>query len=639
MQTAAIKDFRSVQSSEDFPDWSRLQQELIVKVRSAAKEFVKRYTRPDGTLFWRSEWPGMDGSDDPYEAFQYFALFYAFTGDDEVYELAQKMWDSITWQWTEYGQIHREFDGYYDWMHHGEANLFHYFFGLTKPESLKDRTRAVRFANLYNGRDPSVENYDADLKLIRSPQTGSRGPRLEVTQEDLSTHRGVLDDYPAPFEDMQTSPFELGTCNWSNDAVFDEVVRLMNERTTRGDVPLNLNATGQMAHAFMYTGDPELQKWVLDYLHGWHQRALDNEGIIPDNVGLTGKVGEYLEGKWWGGHYGWRWPHGFLTIIEPIVNACSNAYLLTGDASHLALAREQLDYNYALGKWEEGHYLTPHKHLDAGWSDYRISDPFHAIHLWARSLADEDAERIERCRGEASWRVVSHPTKPFSAKHYNVNTIPWYEYIRGNFDAYPEEALAANHNLVDQQLTRMRSSQGDPRVWDTLDRIDNYPDSRSMQVDGYAIHAWQEFCPVYFEALVQLQWGSPMHISHGGFQHATLRYYCAERRTPGLPSGVSALITSISTDSVSVEFVNPNADFKTIVIQGGAFGEHEILSVKSGNDAPQSMGERSRWVEVSLPPRSVSSLIFEVERYCRQPSYETPWSSQTDWGPLIVGRK
>ncbi len=108
------------------------------------------------------------------------------------------------------------------------------------------------------------------------------------------THRGVLDSYHAPFEDMTTSPFELGTCNWSNDDVYDEVVRLMNERMTKGDVPLNMNASGQMTHAFMYTADSSFTTWVIEYLNRWRQRAIDNGGIIPDNVGLTGKVGEYL---------------------------------------------------------------------------------------------------------------------------------------------------------------------------------------------------------------------------------------------------------------------------------------------------------------------------------------------------------
>jgi hypothetical protein len=38
-------------------------------MNEAGEFFVKRYIREDGTLIWRDEWPGMDGSDDGYERF------------------------------------------------------------------------------------------------------------------------------------------------------------------------------------------------------------------------------------------------------------------------------------------------------------------------------------------------------------------------------------------------------------------------------------------------------------------------------------------------------------------------------------------------------------------------------------------
>ena len=137
-----------VDFEQEAPRWALLQRQIITKLSAAAPEFVARYTRADGTLIWRDRWPGMDGSDDPYEAFQYLALSYSISGDESVYALARTMWHAVSWQWTQYGQIEREFDRYYDWMHHGEANLFHYFFGLTKPESLVDRQRADRFARM-----------------------------------------------------------------------------------------------------------------------------------------------------------------------------------------------------------------------------------------------------------------------------------------------------------------------------------------------------------------------------------------------------------------------------------------------------------------------------------------------------------
>ncbi|MCZ8510927.1 hypothetical protein O9H85_00435 [Paenibacillus filicis] len=45
------------------PQWALLEQLLFDTLNQAAEEFVERYTRSDGTLIWRNNWPGMDGSD------------------------------------------------------------------------------------------------------------------------------------------------------------------------------------------------------------------------------------------------------------------------------------------------------------------------------------------------------------------------------------------------------------------------------------------------------------------------------------------------------------------------------------------------------------------------------------------------
>ena len=56
------------------PRWARAQRQLIDLMNDVAPKFVRRYTRDDGTLVWRDEWPGMDGSDDAYESFWSFPL-------------------------------------------------------------------------------------------------------------------------------------------------------------------------------------------------------------------------------------------------------------------------------------------------------------------------------------------------------------------------------------------------------------------------------------------------------------------------------------------------------------------------------------------------------------------------------------
>ena len=144
-------------------------------MEQAAPVYQERYTRPDGSFVWRARWPGMDGSDDGYESYHNWPLFYVLGGAADLHERSRFLWEAVTRQFTGYGQIHREFDAYYDWMHHGESSLYLYYFGLADPLRQPDRARALRFAGMYLGTDPNAANWDAERRMIRSPITGSRG--------------------------------------------------------------------------------------------------------------------------------------------------------------------------------------------------------------------------------------------------------------------------------------------------------------------------------------------------------------------------------------------------------------------------------------------------------------------------------
>jgi hypothetical protein len=620
------------------PRWAIMQRRLFDRLDAVAKEFIERYVREDGTLIWRNSWPGMDGSDDPYEGFQNLALLYTLGGGQFLHSEARRIWDGITWQWTEYGQIHREFDAYYDWMHHGEGSLFTYFLGLAGPATLKDRQRAVRFARMYTGEDPESPNYDKERHLIRSPLTGSRGPRFEASEEDWSTHRGILDNYLAPYEDIPGVDFASMKCAWSDDDVYADVLRLMNERMNKGDVPLNLNATGLITHAFLHTGDPTYRQWVLEYWLTWQERAVRNGGIVPDNVGLSGEIGEYNQGKWWGGYYGWRWPHGFMTIIEPITNASMNAALLQGDLSYLRFARLQLDEIWKLRIESDGRIMVPYKHFDSGWTDYRESNPQYAVYLWTMSMEDEDLERIERIPRTHDWNEIIIPVTSGKdkrtgreTKHYVGNTQPWFQFIRGQFTDYPERILEANDALIDQQTERMRSPKGDPALWS-----DAYNDD-----DFSSIHIWQEICPVYMESLVQLTLGGPMPISHGGLLHARFRYFDAELRRPGLPKDTAALVEKLGPDFAELHLVNVHpSETRIVVIQAGTFGEHRIDDVRPLGEREEVVIEvGSRWLEVELSPGTSIRLRLGMSRYVNEPSYALPWSWDSKGNELIRGRE
>src|SRR5512132_997311 len=51
------------------PEWAIKQRYLINLMDRSAQGFVDKYTQADGSLIWRNQWPGMDGSDDAYESF------------------------------------------------------------------------------------------------------------------------------------------------------------------------------------------------------------------------------------------------------------------------------------------------------------------------------------------------------------------------------------------------------------------------------------------------------------------------------------------------------------------------------------------------------------------------------------------
>ena len=112
----------------------------------------------------------------------------------------------------------------------------------------------------------------------------------------------------------------------------------------------NLAVTSLVTNAFLLTGEEKYRDWVVEYTDVWLARARANGGLLPDNVGHSGQVGEYCNGKWYGGRYGWTFPHGFLTLQKATIDAGANAYLLTRDKDYLELPRQQMDRILELGE-------------------------------------------------------------------------------------------------------------------------------------------------------------------------------------------------------------------------------------------------------------------------------------------------
>jgi hypothetical protein len=62
--------------------------------------------------------------------------------------------------------------------------------------------------------------------------------------------------------------------------------------------------------------------------------------------------------------------------------------------------------------------------------------------------------------------------------------------------------------------------------------------------------------------------------------HCRLRYFDLHARRAGLPSHLAALVEAMDADSVTVQLVNTSSTLEqTVVLQGGAYGEHALTSV------------------------------------------------------------
>jgi len=594
--------------SEGVPNWATQQRRLLDAASKAVHPFLQRYTRDDGTVIWRDAWPGMDGSDDAYEGFASLPLLYLLGGSDELLALGRKQWEAMTRQFTAYGQVYREFDAYYDWMHHGESSHLLYYLGLADPADAAFRERAVRFAGMYLGEDAEADNWDAERKLIRSPINGSRGPRFGMTAEDWCTHRAVLDHYLAPYEDLPGYPTNHDPqtkLQWTDDAVFAEILKLMNERMARGDVPLNLTATGLLTHAFLYTGEEKYRQWGVDYYEAWCRRTEENGGLMPDNVGPNGRVGECMDGKWWGGYYGYRWPHGWRNLAEATLVAAGNVLLLTGDLGCLDLPRSLLDGFWALAEERDGSFRVPHRHGDGGWFDYRPPNPDFWVHLYHLSQSVEDLDRLDRFPDRDQW-----PARPggFGKSPIVHRTEPWLAWLVGDNPQYPIDSLTWACQEVDRRL-------------DVIAHDDSVPADQDA-------HHWQQRCPVFAGPLPQQMLGADT-VYHGGLLQARLRYFDPVQRRSGLPEGVAALVAELSAEAAVVTLANtdPSAA-REVLVQAGAFGEHRFTEVVSvghdgSDDGPESVNAPR--FQVRLAPASQVTLRSGMERYVNRPTYDLPW--------------
>jgi hypothetical protein len=139
--------------------------------------------------------------------------------------------------------------------------------------------------------------------------------------------------------------------------------------------------------------------------------------------------------------------------------------------------------------------------------------------------------------------------------------------------------------------------------------------------------------PASVTALIGLMQGGG-HIARPGWSknspdvggaplHARLRYFDPVAGRAGVPQDVAALIDGMTADATTVTLVNISpTQARTVTIQGGAYGEHQILSVSDGK-VTRPVGDRA--FTVRLAPGSGARLSLKMKRYANQPTLDFPW--------------
>lgn len=614
------------------PEWAALERQALDLLSDVVEPTLATYYHDD-ELAWPVDG---GGTDDAYECFSNLPLVYLLGGHERTLAAAIDHWEHVTERFARDGpgdahtDIIDEYFGTHDWMHMGEGNQLFYHLCLAAPHREQIRARAIRFADLYV--DPDHENWDPSSGLIRAPNSGSDGPADRTNPEaetgaDAWGYADWKDPYHLPFTDVEG-------VETVDDLRDPEAAARMGEAVAdrwRDDTAVNLAATSLVANAYLLTGEDEYREWILSYVDRWVEATAENDGILPDNIGLEEGIGEHTGGKWYGNYYGWTWPHGWLILGDSLLTAVENAGLVAGDPERAAtVARTTVDALLAAGIERNDVMHVPFKHGDDGtfeyeplnpsrvlraadgsvlwrdgWFEFKPMQAAHPVHLVHTTGASADRERADRLLAGRTGQPIRS-----GGKDAGDNEGPWYEFLSGSRPDYPVEILhhTIEHVAEKLELARERRSGYVPEDDEFLNR-----DS-----------------PFDVEGLVQCILGGPMPLYNGGLLRTRVRPFDLDRERPGLPDDVAALVAGMTDSSTTIELVNLGARDRTVALQAGTFGEHVFGDVhydarSDGNRQRRTLPVDASAVEVTLPGASAARLECETRRFAGQPSYDPPW--------------
>lgn len=555
-----------------------------------------------------------------------------------------------------------------DWMHTGEASMFLYHLLLADPKDQNSRKALLTLAQYQFGENPAgyERNYDSEHRVFKSGYFGANGPAWERFGKPIM-HSHWMDFYGLAFYDVPGVTTYLDLDDPEKAKLYGEEY---GRRLSHCDTVTNMMSTSAAVNAYMLTGDEQYRKFVLDYVGAWRDRR-GNYEVMPDNCGPHGIVGETLGGRFYGSHYGWTHPHGYYFVEDALIIGGENERLLTGRADALDWARDLLTTlieKYGIPR-EGGGVLFPHKRADEdsvieyigsektpmtrpdrvtavpglvryrqvnGWYEYNTSDASHWGHIYAASHSKKDADRMEAVLPPEKLRVSM---KNLAKKYKGGQHAAFVEYLAGRYPEFPEDSMQYSIDVFYKQATELEEEKSgkcaglgyEPDGEDEWELLRNITAEVRMRTgipfDESIVHSYyQTFLlyrtPISVEGLLNLTMGAMAPIYNGGLIHAQVRWFDADCKRPGLPDSVAALISSITDNGITVTLANTDPyNAHTLVMQGGAYGEHELLSLTVDGKTAEIGG---KWASVTLAPCAVQTFDVAMKHYAYRPSLDEP---------------
>ena len=315
--------------------------------------------------------------------------------------------------------------------------------------------------------------------------------------------------------------------------------------------------------------------------------------------------------------------HHTVRILIGLTIAAECAQLLSGDCGYLELLRSQIKVMLDRGqKRQDGQLVVPTRHGPDGWDEYVPMQVEPLIKLYHASMAAGDLEMLRYVRDNEVERNFNEV--PTHWDRGGATLEARFQYYEGENPDWPTKLLAAE------------------QLWVNATHAGMLKDERTVE-EIIADNRWPPN-PVVVKGLTQLTQGAPQPVYNGGLCRHLVRYFDSDRVRPGLPQDVAACVDEIRADAVGVELVNTGSEPRRLIVQAGAFGEHEFTTLSyfeqdnealhrhvgtwlrgSRNPQARELAAAGKYFAVELPPYASVRLEAGMKRFAHRPCYAFPW--------------